>query len=104
MGKFERFTEAQTERASVLNEVVEALERGYHGQAPSRVHPADYITKAFQLDGHENLNVRVVEPDPRDVARARLSETGLDGLDGTKCSICHGGGATPTPDKPRGEG
>ena len=42
-------------RRVALQEVVQALEGGYHPQNPSSMHPADYITLHFNLPGHEGL-------------------------------------------------
>lgn len=40
----------------LLRHVCESLETYYHPQAGERnMHPADYITKRFALDGHEGL-------------------------------------------------
>lgn len=50
---------AQEVRRLTLEEVRDELEMGYHGQAPAAMHPADYVTKRFELDGHEGLVIRV---------------------------------------------
>lgn len=42
---------------AVLQAVVESLERGYHPQNPTNAHPADWITKRFEMPGHEGLDV-----------------------------------------------
>lgn len=43
-------------RKRTLEEVVSELEDYYHPQMDQRdMHPADFITKRFNLDGHENL-------------------------------------------------
>jgi len=52
-------------RKQVLDEVLSALENAYHPQHHTRAHPADYITKRFELEGHEGLEIRY-EPEPDD--------------------------------------
>lgn len=42
--------------ANAAIEVVrECLENFYHPQNPLQMHPADAVTKAFELDGHDGL-------------------------------------------------
>lgn len=45
------------ERAAivVLEDVISALELAYHPQSPTLMHPGDFITLCFELDGHEGL-------------------------------------------------
>lgn len=42
-------------KADALVDVVTALENFYNPQLHHVMHPADFITKRFHLDGHENL-------------------------------------------------
>lgn len=42
--------------ARVTAEIIaEALNYAYHPQNPATMHPADFVVKAFGLDGHEGL-------------------------------------------------
>lgn len=70
-----------SERERAIGEVVDVLEAGYQPQNPTAMHPADYVTKHFKLDGHENLEDRRRRPDPvHEAARELLRVVDRSGL------------------------
>lgn len=46
---------------AVLGVVCRALENAYAPQLHCDAHPADVVTKLFQLDGHENIDLRRID-------------------------------------------
>ena len=54
---YQRIAEAVVDETLAV--VMEALERGYHAQNPTGMHPVDYLTKRLELDGHEGFRTLV---------------------------------------------
>jgi hypothetical protein len=49
---------AEPIRVVALTDVALALEEAYHPQNPLSMHPADFVTKRYQMPGHEGLEER----------------------------------------------
>lgn len=55
-----RFSSNLIEKADAVADValavvIHTLEKGYHVQNPSLMHPADFVTLAFKCDGYDGL-------------------------------------------------